>query len=636
MYNFSIMAKINTGQYKLPIPWDRILGSLVSMISLILIYTIDIDQNYKVLIYLIGSLIGGYFFFLESIEAVFKKRKVNVDVLMTLAIIGAAVLGALEESLTIVFLYSITETLESYSKKRTRAAIRSLMNLVPMESTKLENGDEVSVKVDDIRVGDLLFIRPGDHIPVDGVIESGRSSIDESSITGESLPVTKSEGNQVFSGSICVDGILHYRANKIASESTIARIVSLVEDAQSKKTPTQLLVARFTTKYNPFIIIMTILVFIIPVVFFSADVSTQTKLVITLIVGSAPCALAIATPVTVSAALGSAGKRGILAKGGVHLQTLGEIDAIAFDKTGTLTFGKPVIQSITVDDSWQEEEVLRIAAALEAYANHPISRSITEEHSRRELDTYKTDDFSLKAGFGVSAIINGHRYYIGNLSFVKHLNVKNPFSDSDRGQTVAYLFDEREVIAVFHFTDQVRSESVVAIKKLQDRGIEVYMLTGDNESIANKVGSQLGIAGDNIFASLKPEEKMNKISELRKKYKLAMVGDGINDGPALALADLGVAMGAGTDVALETADIAIMNDNIENLVDAIDYSIKMKRVVMQNIIFSSLILATLIVGILLGVFDLNTTILIHEGSEVVIVANALRMLSDLKIFSIFK
>ena len=630
------MVKSEVDIYKLPIPWIRILGSIVAMFSLIILYTLDLEQYTKILVYLVGSVVGGYFFYIESIEVVIKKRKVNVDVMMTLAIIGAAFLGALEESLTIVFLYSITETLESYSKQRTRAAIRSLMNLVPKVSTRIENDEEISVRVDDIGVGDLLLIRPGDHIPVDGVIESGSSSIDESSITGESLPVSKSEGNTVFSGSMCVDGVFKYRADKIASESTIARIVSLVEDAQSKKTPTQFLVARFTTKYNPFILIMTIFIFVIPVVFFSADVSVQTRLVITLIVGSAPCALAIATPVTVSAALGSAGKRGILAKGGVHLQTLGEIDAIAFDKTGTLTFGKPILHSITTGDNWDEDEVVKIAAALERYANHPLSRSILNEYKKRELDSYKTEDFSLKAGFGVSALIKDHRYYIGNLSFVQDMDVKNNLLISDAGKTIAYLFDDTEVIAAFQFTDQVRSQSIAAVKKLQDKGIEVFMLTGDHELIANDVGSQLGIPPSNIFASLKPEDKMDKVSELRDKYKLAMVGDGINDGPALALADLGIAMGAGADVALETADIAIMTDNIESLVEAIDNGRKMKRVVFQNIVFSSFILASLIIGILVGVFDLNTTILIHEGSEVIIVGNALRMLSDLKIFSIFK
>ncbi|MHA2099540.1 MAG: heavy metal translocating P-type ATPase [Candidatus Kariarchaeaceae archaeon] len=632
---------MNTGNipsYEVPIPWIRILGSVISFISLISLYLIPLESTVEILIYLIGAIIGGWFFYEESFETLIRKKKVSIDMLMTLAIIGSAYLGALEESLTIVFLYSITETLESYSKTRTRLTIKSLMKLVPKTAIKLENQDEISIKVEDIEVDDILLIKPGDSIPVDGVVSSGNADIDESSLTGESIPVLKEEHDGVFAGTICNNGVMKITVTKIQSESTVSKIISLVEEAQTKKTPTQLIVSKFTRRYNPFIIVMLIFVFVIPVAM-GADADEQLQLVVTLIVASAPCALAIATPVSVSAAIGSAGKKGILVKGGTYLQTLGEVNAIAFDKTGTLTFGNPTLSFIKTIDDISEEESLRIAGSLEKFAYHPIAKSIIKENNIRNVELYPVEDFTSYPGGGISGIINNSRYYFGNIRFLNE-NINGQVVESNdkhlsEDKIISYLFDDTQTIAEFAFDDKIKPESVKAITELQARGIEVFMLTGDKSSIAQRIGNELNIRQGNIFSELTPQMKMEKIEELKEDFKLAMVGDGINDAPALALADLGVAMGiAGTDVALETADIAIMGDNLENLVESIQYGKKMKRIILQNIIFSAFILSGLIIGVLFGLIDLNTTIIIHEGSEVLIVGNAFRLLSDFKFKSL--
>lgn len=624
----------NASSYEVPIPWNRISGSVLSFVSLIILYLISLDNIVEILIYLIGAIIGGWFFYFESFETLIKKKKVSIDMLMTLAIMGSAYLGELEESLTIVFLYSITETLESYSKTRTRLTIKSLMKLVPKTAIKLEKHNEITIKVEDIQVDDILLIKPGDSIPIDGIVSYGNAEIDESSITGESIPVSKAKNDAVFAGTICHNGVINIKVMKILSESTVSKIINLVEEAQTKKTPAQLIVSKFTSRYNPFIIVMLIFVFIIPVLM-GANVDEQLQLVVTLVVASAPCALAIATPVSVSAALGSAGKKGILVKGGTYLQILGEVNAIAFDKTGTLTFGVPSLSSLKLLGDAGEDESLGIAASLEKFANHPIAKSIMKENNTRNIDLYPVENFTSYLDGGISGIINNSRYYFGNIRF-RNQNFKGKIGENTdeqlfEGKIVSYLFNDSHMIAEFAFDDKIKPESVNAITKLQARGIEVFMITGDKRTIAQRIGNELNIQQVNIFSELTPQMKMEKIEELKEEYKLAMVGDGINDAPALALADLGVAMGiAGTEVALETADIAIMSDNLENLVESIQYGKKMKRIILQNIIFSAFILFGLIIGVLFGLIDLNTTIVIHEGSEVLIVGNAFRLLSDFK------
>ncbi len=619
-----------TDEYKVPIPWKQITGSIVALIMLIIISIQKFPFYGTLAIYLLGSIVGGWYFYEETIEAIFEKHHVNIDVIMTIAIVGSAVLGAFEESLTIVFLYSVTETLEAYTKKRTRTAIRSLMNLVPKTAVKLVNGGEQVIKVEEIQVKDRLLVKPGDNIPVDGRIVEGTALIDEASITGESVPVTKTVEDKVMGGTIVSDGVITIEVEKSLSESTVARVVSLVEEAQSKKTPEQLIVSRFTRWYNPFIIVLGFAVFVIPTLFFAAPMDVQFRLTITVMVAAAPCALAISTPVTVSAAIGSAGKKGILAKGGVSIQTLGEINAIAFDKTGTLTHGTLELKDIKIESDMSREEVIDIAASLEKFAHHPVARSILDEHKKLGSELREVEDFKSVPGFGVEGNIRSKRYYIGNAKYVENKLKMSP--DDSGSKSIAFLFDDEKLIAVFTFDDRIKEEAHEAIAMLRKKKIEVYMLTGDKKETAYKIADDIGIDRDHVFAELTPEMKMQRVSELQKEHKLAMVGDGINDAPALALADLGIAIGTtGTDVALETADVAIMNDNLVNLVHSIDYGKKMKQVIYQNLVFSIIVLFGAIIGVVAGVLNLTETILIHEGSELLIVANAIRLLMGYKV-----
>ncbi len=619
-------------EFKVPIPWVRIFGTIVSLITLVLLYVLpeETSRLVRIGVFLLGALAGGWYFYVETVEAIFEKRKITIDVLMTLAIVGAASLGALEESLTIVFLYSITETLEGYTVKRTRTTIKSLMTLVPKTATKLVGKEEVIVPVEELRPGDVVLLRPGDYIPVDGVVLEGKGLVDEAAITGESVPVLKSLNDTVFAGTICQDSVLRIRVEKPVSESTVARIISLVEDAQKRKVPSQLLVEKFTRYYNPFVIVFALLLFVGSSLL-SDSFSTAAVLSITFVVAAAPCALAIATPVSVYAAVGTAAKKGILVKGGAHLQALGEVTAIAFDKTGTLTMGTPIVTEVVAVDGVTEKQVLEYAASLEQFAHHPLARAVLKRAQEVGAQAFSVEGFKVIPGEGIEGIINEEKWWLGSYEVAKSRGIlREEFAELAEAKTLAILARDGAPFGAIGFEDEIRAEARLAIKELEERGIQIFMLTGDRKNPALRVAEQLGIPRDHVFYELSPERKGKIIGELRDKYKLAMVGDGINDAPALALADVGIAMGvAGTDVALETADVAIMSDEIQNIAVAVDVGKRMRRIILQNLVVSGIILFFLITGVLGGVVNLISAILVHEVSEALIVGNSLRLLSKL-------
>ncbi len=612
--------------YKTPVPWLQILGSLISLISLLILSILD-NSNYEIPIYLIGSFAGGWYFYAETIEHIFKKKKVSIDVIMTLAILGTAILGEFTESMTIVFLYSLTEALESYSVKRVKYAINSLITLVPKTAKKVVDNKEIDVAVENLIIGDIIRIRVGDHIPTDGHIIKGAGFVNEAAVTGESIPVNKSEGDNVLAGSICENGIFELYVDKPVTESTVAKIISLVSDAQKRKAKTQLLIEKFNRIYNPSILIFSFLLFIIPVAL-GQPIKQWVIFSITLLVASAPCALAIATPVGIYAAIGTAGRKGILVKGGAHLQTLSEVNAIAFDKTGTLTMGTPRIAKI-LTKNYSEREVLGIIYPMEYSSTHPLAQAIVayaEEHGITRENTGEIIDFETINGYGVKGKINSDEWYFGRKEENKIYSgdIEEEYITT---KTASYLIRDNNIEAIIYFDDKIRPHSKKAISEIKKQRIEVFMLTGDKKSVAYKVASELGIEKENVYSDLKPEDKTNIIDNLRKKYTLAMVGDGINDAPALALADIGIAMGvAGTDVALETADIAIMSENLEVINDGIKIGKDMSNIIKQNLIAAIIIIFGLIIGVLVGTVGLTLAILVHEGSEFVIVANSLRII----------
>ncbi len=619
-------------EFKVPVPWVRIVGTIVSLTVLVLLYILPKEYSgfIRIGIFLLGALAGGWFFYVETVEAIFEKRKITIDVLMTLAIVGSAVLGALEESLTIVFLYSITETLEGYTVKRTRTTIKSLMTLVPKTATKLVEEEEIIVPVEKLMPGDIVLLRPGDYIPVDGTVLEGRGMVDESAITGESVPVLKSQNDSVFGGTICQDSVLKIRVEKPVSESTVAKIISLVEEAQKRKVPSQLLIEKFTRYYNPFIIVFALVLFVGDLVL-TNRLDAAAVLSITFVVAAAPCALAIATPVSVYAAVGTTAKKGILVKGGAHLQSLGEITAIAFDKTGTLTMGTPIVTDVVGVEGVKMQQVLEYAASLEQFAHHPLARAVLKKAEEEKVKTFPVEKFKVIPGEGAEGMINGEKWWLGSYEAAKSRGILNEeFAELSEAKTLAILTRNEKPFGALAFEDEIRAEARLTIQELERRGIQVFMLTGDRKNPALRVATQLGIAEDHVFYELSPEKKARIIEKLRSEYKLAMVGDGINDAPALALADVGIAMGvAGTDVALETADVAIMSDEIQNIAFAVDTGKRMKKIILQNLVVSGIILFFLIAGVLAGTVNLINAILVHEVSEALIVANSLRLLSKL-------
>lgn len=615
--------------YQTPIPWKRLIGSLVTLSSLVTLLLLDdLSFSQKASIYIIGALLGGWYFYVESAEHIFEKKKVTIDVIMTLAIIGSAILGELTESLTIVFLYSLTEALEAYSIKRVRTAINSLIDLVPKTATKLELDREILIPVEDLVVTDKIKIRPGDYIPTDGVVLIGNGFTNEAALTGESTLVTKKVGDNVIAGTICENGVLEVEVLKPVSESTVAKIIALVEDAQKRKARTQLMVEKFNRYYNPFVLIMALTFFIVPVVF-GGNVSDGAIFSITLLVASAPCALAIATPVSVYAGVGSAGKKGILVKGGAYLQTLSEVDAIAYDKTGTLTLGTPKISKI-ITSNLSENDAFQIIYSLEHSSTHPLATAILTYAESREINKLEVSNFENISGYGVKGDISETTWYFGKL-FEEHLNdYKNNdlIDDIAVNKTSSYLINDNSIEAVLYFDDEIRPEAKNAIQQLSMQNVRSYILTGDKESVALRTAFELGIPQNNVYSNLSPQNKADLIDRLRSQYTLGMVGDGINDAPALALADIGIAMGtAGTDVALETADIAIMSDNLNLISSGIKIGNDMKQIIKQNLIAAIIILFFLIVGVLVGIVTLTMAILVHEGSETIIVGNSLRIIT---------
>ena len=621
--------------YSLPIPWMRIFGSIFAFIILVTLLFVEFpDVNFKLIVFLLGFIFGGWYFVIEAFEAVFQKKKINIDVLMTLAILGAGLLSQYIEGMTIVFLYSITETLESYTMKRTRTTIKSLVKLVPRTSKIIVNAVEVEIDVENLKIDDIVQLRPGDYCPTDGIIVKGTAFINEASITGESVPINKSVGNPVFAGSICQDGFIQFKVTKVVSESTVAKIISIVEEAQKNKLPVQQLVDRFTKIYNPLVVLSAFLIFLIPSLLFGYN-EQWAILGTTFLVAAAPCALAIATPVTIFAGVGTAGKKGILVKGGAYLEKLGECQGIAFDKTGTLTFGEPIITDIFVlDTNYSKNNVLQLAATLEYASNHPLAKAVLQEAKNNNCELLNGQNLKTIPGKGITGIIDKKSWFFGQLD-------KDNISDKafsiinrlqEEGRSISILSSELEIVAIFAFEDQIRPETRQIITDFQRNNIACFMLTGDHQKSASRVAKDLGLKNDQVFAELTPDKKAQIITDLKKQMTLAMVGDGINDAPALAMADLGIAMGTvGTDVALETADVIIMSDSLAGLRDGIAIGKKMRRIIIQNLILSSLIIGVVLFGVLLGVVNLSLAIIAHEGSEVLIVGNSLRLLAKTKI-----
>jgi Zn2+/Cd2+-exporting ATPase len=585
-------------------------------------------------LYVGAYLAGGTFAARTAVTDLFHGR-VNVDLLMVTAAIGAAFVDAWAEGAVLLALFSSSNALEHEALGRTRRAVKALMELSPAVATvvrpDLPDGEAV-VPVEELRLGDVVLVRPGERIAIDGVVVAGLTACDQAAITGESLPVEKRPGDGVFAGTINTTGAIRVRVTKTAGESTLARIIAIVEEAREQKSRTQHFTDAFEGKYAVGVIVASALVAVVPWVFFGVEFGTSFYRAMTLLVVASPCALVISTPASTLSGLANAARHGILFKGGGYLEDAGLIRIVAFDKTGTLTEGRPRLTDVVPLDGWDEADLLRRAASAERLSEHHLGQAIVAAAGERGLPLAEPSDFRAVPGKGIVAHVDGHEVAIGNEALFADLGVTTPgaVEVADRlradGKTAILVGDAAGVRGVLAVADVVRPKAAVVVRELKRLGIaRTVMLTGDNRRVAGAIAAQLGI--DEVDADLLPEEKLATIGRLLAEGPVAMVGDGVNDTPALATATLGIAMGAaGTDVALETADVVLMADDLSKLPYAISLSRRTRRTIVQNLAFSLAVIAVLVTSALTVGIPLPLGVVGHEGSTIIVVLNGLRLL----------
>lgn len=614
--------------YAHPIVRSALIAGILAGTAFGLAHLDVMPASLEIACYIVAILLGGYHWSREGIEEFLETRKIGIEILMLAAVVGSAILGMWDEAAFLVVLYGLAEGLEEYTYARTRASIRSLLDLAPKEARVLTNGREQLIPAQNLKLGDVFLVRPGEAIPTDGLVVEGRSSVDEAPVTGESLPIEKREGSKVFAATINQEGVLQIRTTATYADNTLSKIIHLVEEAQEQKGKTQAFIERFGDIYSPCVLVGALLLLAIPALL-GAPLVMWAKRAVVLLVAAAPCALVMSTPVAIAAGIGTAGKKGILIKGGTHLETLGKIRLVAFDKTGTLTKGLPAVTDIVAFNG-TEPEVLRLAYSVERFSEHPLAKAVVEAAKTAKLEPIKATDFSAVAGYGAKATIGSGTVYVGKEGLFKELGPDASALASlgkfrQEGKTVMLVGSEKLLVGMIAVKDEIRPQARRAIKEIHQLGIKVAMLTGDSEIIAQSVAKELGI--DEVRADLKPEEKVEAIKALKQIHEtVAMVGDGINDAPALASASLGIAMGvAGTDAAIEAADTALMADDLTKLTYALKLGRAARKIGQQNITGSILLLVLLIPCALLGLISIAAAVILHEGSELLAVANGLRV-----------
>ncbi len=571
---------------------------------------------------------GGYYGARNALESL-PKGKIDVDLLMVLAALGAAFIGQWREGAILLFLFSLSNVLQDHAIRRSRQAIRGLLSLYPDVAKVKRGGTITQTPTSSIRVGDIVLIEPGERIPIDGDILAGQSAVDESPITGESMPVDKTVGGRVFAGSLNKQGILDVRATRSAENTTLSRIIKLVEEAQESKAPTQRFLDRFEQSYAKLIIFGVIVFILAPPALGLSDFESNFYRAMVLMTVASPCALVISVPSAFISAIAAAARIAVLFKGGASLEKLAAVKVVAFDKTGTLTIGRPRVTDVIAEAPASEADVIRSAASAEARSEHPLAKAIVEHAGEGAVELEALAGFEAIPGQGVHARLGGQSVRVGRAAQLHEITPVPAALEREQerlemdGKTVVAVLRDGKWLGLIALADQSRAEAADLVSALKRQGMNVALLTGDNERVATLVARQTGIK--HVCAGLFPEEKAQIIQELRREYgPVAMVGDGINDAPALAVADIGVAMGgAGADVALETADVVLMGDRLGRLRDAIQLSRRARQVVWQNIAFSLAVIALLIVSVFAIHLPLPAGVLGHEGSTVIVVLNGL-------------
>lgn len=593
--------------------------------------SIGSEHPLAILGYASAILVGGYSLFIQGFINLSRLR-FDMKTLMTIAVLGAAIIGEWGEGATVVILFAISEALERYSMDKARKSIESLMDIAPNEALIRRNEKEMTIPVEEIMIGDIMIVKPGQKLAMDGIVVKGTSTINQAAITGESVPVVKTVNDEVYAGTLNEEGFLEVKVTKRVEDTTLAKIIHLVEEAQSEKAPSQKFVDKFAQYYTPAIIAFAILVAIVPPLLFGAEWLTWIYEGLAVLVVGCPCALVVSTPVAVVTAIGNAARNGVLIKGGIHLEQAGALEAVAFDKTGTLTKGFPVVTDV-VTFAGNEKDLLKIAAAIEKNSQHPLASAVVRKANQLHLDYRGTEveAFQSITGKGVKGKINDEWYYVASPNFfAPHLDEEQ--ADllqklESAGKTVIVLGTKNQIYQFIAVRDEIRKHSKEVIEKLHRLGIEkTIMLTGDNKRTAEAIGQEAGVT--DIKAELLPEEKLAYIKKIQQSgRKVAMVGDGVNDAPALAAATVGVAMGgAGTDSALETADIALMSDDLRKLPYTMKLSRKALAIIKQNITFSLAVKAAALLLVFPGWLTLWIAIFADMGATLIVTLNSLRLM----------
>lgn len=586
-------------------------------------------------LFMICYVSGGIYSVRDGVASLVNDRRIDVDLLMVLAAAAAASIGEWVEGGILLFLFSLSNALQAYAMGRTRDAITALVALRPREALLVEGeGKTRLVNIDELKVGDVIVVRPGELIPIDGVITTGTSFLDEASITGESIPVEKGPGDEVFGGTLNQHGSLEVRVNRHTEDTVLAKIIRMVEEAQSEEAPTQRKIDTIEQYYAASVIFVTAAAAVIPVLF-GATWSDSVYRAITLMVVASPCAVAMAAPAPIVAAIANGARSGVLFKGGAHLEQMATIDVVAVDKTGTLTVGRPHVTDVIPTGTWDRDHLLAVCASVEVRSEHPLATAIVAKAHETGVELMDADDADAVPGQGIVAAVGDEEVWIGNrrLARAKTSDSRVPPDIEDQ---IRRLEDEGKTVMIVGTThiqgliavvDQIRPQAPQAVQQLKEAGVRrVVMLTGDNQRVADAVAKVCGI--DEVHAELLPHEKAEIVDTLRQKYgHVAMVGDGVNDAPALAKASLGVAMGAaGTDVALETADVVLMSNDLNKIAHALRLSRRTQRVIWQNLTFALAVIAVLAVSVFAFDIILALGVIGHEGSTLLVIANSLRLL----------
>ncbi|WP_407336122.1 heavy metal translocating P-type ATPase [Dietzia kunjamensis] len=574
---------------------------------------------------IIAALVAGYRIAISAVQAL-RIRMISIDLLVVVAAVGAMFIDNYWESAAVTFLFALGKALEKATLNRTRRALSDLVDSAPETATILRDGEPETVEVWELEPGDLVLVRNGEQVPVDGRVLSGNGGVDEATITGESVPAEKSEGSEVFAGTWLRSGVLRIEAVGIGADTTLARIVHRVEDAQDDKARTQTFMERFSTWYTPAVMISALVVGLIP--WSLVATMGNIELALTLLVIGCPGALVISIPVSIVAGIGRSAKDGVLIKGGEYLESAARVDAVVVDKTGTLTNGRPVLTDVDVlDDDYSREDVLRLAARAETASEHPLAEAIISGAREAGLEIDLVEAAEPVAGKGIRAEVDGRVVAVGSADLLDHRPDNARILElNDQGRTAMFVGVDGRAVGIVTVADTIRDDAPAAVRALHDAGIRVVMATGDAQRVARNVGAELGV--DEIRAELMPEDKVEIVRELQSRgHTVAMVGDGVNDTPALALADIGVAMGAaGSPAAIETADIALMADRLPRLPYALSLAKRTVRTMRLNIAIALVTVAALLAGLFLGGVTMSIGMLVHEVSVLAVIAIAMLLL----------